>query len=191
MQELDDARRDLDVAQSVLQSAIERERLTNAPPLPEEIARADADISVARERTRTAAAMLEKCTLRAPIRGTVLRRDMRLGESASVTNPRPVVTLADLSRFRVRAEVDERDVGRVSIGQRVRIAADAFGADTFEGRVSRVEQLMGRKTIRTGDPAEKSDRDVREVLVDIDEHRVSDPRLVIGLRVTVQFLRAQ
>jgi hypothetical protein len=44
---------------------------------------------------------------------------------------------------------------------------------------------MGRKKVRTGDPAEKSDRDVLEVLVDLVE---TDARLVIGLRVTVQFL---
>jgi hypothetical protein len=46
-------------------------------------------------------------------------------------------------------------------------------------------ELMGRKRVRTGDPAEKSDRDVLEVLIDMDER---DERLVIGLRATVRFL---
>jgi hypothetical protein len=45
---------------------------------------------------------------------------------------------------------------------------------------------MGRKHIRTGAPAEKSNRDILEVWADLDNH---DPSLVIGLRVTVQFLR--
>ena len=44
---------------------------------------------------------------------------------------------------------------------------------------------MGRKKIYTGDPAEKSDRDVLEILVDLNQ---VDPRLVVGLRTTVQFL---
>lgn len=39
--------------------------------------------------------------------------------------------------------------------------------------------------VRTGDPAEKSDRDVLEVLVDLEE---KDDRLVVGLRTTVQFV---
>ena len=47
---------------------------------------------------------------------------------------------------------------------------------------------MGRKTVRTGDPADKGDRDILEVLVDLDRQ---DPRLVVGLRVTALFLDPQ
>ncbi len=46
---------------------------------------------------------------------------------------------------------------------------------------------MGRKRVRSGDPAEKSDRNVLEVLIDVEG---KDRALVVGLRVTVQFLRA-
>lgn len=43
-----------------------------------------------------------------------------------------------------------------------------------------------RKQVRTGDPAEKSDRDVLEVLIDLAP--TESKLLVVGLRVTVQFL---
>jgi len=46
---------------------------------------------------------------------------------------------------------------------------------------------MGRKKVKTGDPAEKSDRDVLEVIADLEDH---DPLLVVGLRVVVRFTSA-
>jgi hypothetical protein len=122
---------------------------------------------------------------KALITRTVLRRHLKAGEPVSVLVPRPIVSLADISQLRVRAEVDERDLGRIHLGQQVVVLADAFPGRRFAGRVSRPGAQMGRKKVRTGDPAEKSDRDVLEVLVDLEE---IDERLVVGLRTTVQFL---
>jgi len=104
--------------------------------------------------------------------------------SGSSCFPRPAASFLIHAR-RVRAEVDERDVGRVHAGQRVRVTVDAFPDHPFSGTVGQIGSLMGRKTVRSGDPAEKADRDVLDVLVDIDQ---PDPGLVIGLRVTVSFL---
>ena len=47
---------------------------------------------------------------------------------------------------------------------------------------------MGRKTVRSGDPAEKTDRDILEVLVALPPESVVLP---IGLRVTVRFMAKQ
>jgi hypothetical protein len=60
--------------------------------------------------------------------------------------------------------------------------------DRLMKTVSRISSQMGRKKIRTGDPAEKSDRDVLEVLIDVEG---KDKALVVGLRVTAQFLSPQ
>ena len=115
----------------------------------------------------------------------MLRVHLMPGETVSTVMPRPVISLADLSRLRVRTEVDERDLGRLRIGQSVTVFSDAFPDKQFAGRVASFGSLMGRKQVRTGDPAEKSDRDVLEVLVELDER---DERLVVGLRTTVRFL---
>jgi multidrug resistance efflux pump len=112
---------------------------------------------------------------------------LKAGESVSTTLPQPIVSLADTSQIRVRAEVDVRDVGRVRLGQRVVVLADAYPAQKYGGRVSRMSMIMGRKKVRTGDPAEKSDRDVLEVLVELDD---ADRYLVVGHRTTVQFLES-
>jgi ABC exporter DevB family membrane fusion protein len=184
-EELDKARRDLEVADAVERAAAARKDLVNAPPLPEEVAKANADVNSAEERVKTATAKLGKCTVKAPITGTVLKCHLKAGESVSTVYPQPIVSLADTSNLRVRAEVDERDVARIYQGQRVVVLIDAFPEKRFTGKVSGIGALMGRKKVRTGDPAEKSDRDVLEVLVDLDQ---TDQRLAVGLRVTVQFL---
>jgi HlyD family secretion protein len=184
-EELDKAARDLTVAEATLRAVKNQQALVNAPPLPEELARADAEVGAAEEQARIAKATLDKCTVKAPLSGTVLRTFLKAGESVSTVFPQPIVSLADTSQIRVRAEVDERDVGRVYVGQSVIVVADAYPDRKFAGRVSRVGAVMGRKKVRTGDPAEKSDRDVLEVLIDLDE---ADGELVIGLRTSVQFL---
>jgi HlyD family secretion protein len=179
------ARRDQEVAAAALRAAQDRVALVNATALPEELARADAEIRAAENRAEALAARADKCVIRAPQAGRVLRVHLLPGETVSTVMPRPVVSLADLSRLRVRAEVDERDLGRLRIGQAVMVAADAFPEKQFAGRVASFGALMGRKQVRTGDPAEKSDRDVLEVLIDLDER---DERLVVGLRTSVRFL---
>lgn len=179
------ARRDMEVAAAAQRAAQDRVALSQAMALPEELARADAEIRAADSRAQTVTARLGKCSVRAPQSGRVLRVHLRPGETVSTVMPRPVISLADLSRLRVRTEVDERDLGRLRIGQSVTVFADAFPDKQFAGRVASFGSLMGRKQVRTGDPAEKSDRDVLEVLVGLDER---DERLVVGLRTTVRFL---
>ncbi len=184
-EELDKTARDLAVAEATLHATKNQQALVNAPPLPEELARADAEVGVAEEQVRTAKARLDKCTVKAPLSGTIVRTFLKAGESVSTVFPQPIVSLADVSQLRVRAEVDERDVGRVYVGQSVIVLADAYPGKTFAGKVSRVGAVMGRKKVRTGDPAEKSDRDVLEVLIDLEK---TNEYLVLGLRTTVQFL---
>ncbi|MQA30919.1 MAG: HlyD family efflux transporter periplasmic adaptor subunit [Luteitalea sp.] len=184
--ERDEVRRNLEVSKAQLQAARKRTELIKAPPLPEDVAKADADVRSAEERIRLVQQTLDKSVVRAPIDGTVLRTMLRAGETFSVMVPRAILSLADTSRLRVRAEVDERDVGQVYAGQPVLVRGDVWHGRGVPGRVGRVGAQMGRKSVRTGDPAEKGDRDVLEVLVDL-EHE--DPRLVVGLRVTALFLK--
>jgi HlyD family secretion protein len=177
--------RDLGVADANLQAAIRTEELVGAPPLEEDKARADADVLAAEGRVRTAQERIAKCSILAPIDGTVLRVYARKGESFSTVTPRPLFSLADASTRHIRAEVDERDVDKVSVGQKVVIQAGALEGRKLKGYVVRVSAMMGRKSISTGDPSDKSDRDVLEAVIDLEDN--SRP-LPIGLRVTIQFL---
>ncbi len=177
--------RDLGVADANLQAAVRTEELLAAPPLEEDKARADAEVQAAEGRVRTAQERIGKCTIVAPIDGTVLRVYARRGESFSTVTPRPLFSLADTSSRHIKAEIDERDVDKVSVGQKVVIQADALDGKRLNGSVARISAMMGRKSISTGDPSDKSDRDILEAVIDLKD---ATQQLPIGLRVTVQFL---
>jgi HlyD family secretion protein len=177
--------RDLGVADANLRAAVRTEELLAAPPLQEDKARADAEVLAAEGRTRTVQERIEKCSIPAPIDGTVLRVYARRGESFSTVTPRTLFSLADTSSRHIKAEIDERDVDKVSVGQRVVIQADALDGKRLNGSVVRVSTMMGRKSISTGDPSDKSDRDILEAVIGLEGNPLSLP---IGLRVTVQFL---
>jgi multidrug resistance efflux pump len=182
----EEAQRDRDVAQAQFQQAQRNEDLVNAGPLPEELARADADLTAAEAGIKFAEDRLGKCVIRAPISGSILRVLLREGESFGLLAPRPLFTMADVSGRRVRAEVDENDIADVHIGQKILISADAYSHRFFSGVVTQRASLMGRKSVVTGDPAQKADRDILEVTADLDQPASALP---IGLRVTVQFVR--
>jgi multidrug resistance efflux pump len=179
--------RDLGVADANLRAAVRTEELLAAPPLQEDKARADAEVLAAEGRARTVRERIEKCSILAPIDGTVLRVYARRGESFSTVTPRPLFSLADTSSRHIKAEIDERDVDKVSIGQKVVIQADALDGKRLNGSVVRISTMMGRKSISTGDPSDKSDRDILEAVISLEGN---PPSLPIGLRVTVQFLTA-
>ena len=177
--------RDLGVAHANFQAAVRTAELLAAPPLQEEKARADAEVLAAEGRVRTVQERIGKCSILAPIDGTVLRVYARRGESFSTITPRPLFSIADTSSRHIKAEIDERDVDKVSIGQKVVIQADALDGKWLNGSVVRISAMMGRKSISTGDPSDKSDRDILEAVIGLED---SAPSLPIGLRVTVQFL---
>lgn len=68
------------------------------------------------------------------------------------------------------------------------IEADALDWKKLKSSVGQISDMMGRKSISTGDPADKSDRDVLEAVIGTED--ASRP-LPIGLRVTVQFLTSK
>ncbi len=179
------ARREAEEASAKLEAEIAHLSLVEAEPLPEEVAMADAAIAEASALRDEAAARFEKSLVRSPVSGVVLKRHLEPGEAVSATFPRPIVSVADDSRRRVRVDVDERDVLRVRVGQRIAVSAPALGEAKLEGRVTRLGAAMGRRQVRSGDPAEKSDRDVLQVIGDLGD---SAARLPVGLRVAVEFL---
>ena len=177
--EFEIANRDFQVANARLESTRQRASLVKADTRIEEIHRAEAEVISAEARAAEARAMLAKTVIVSPINGIVLRKHQRTGENVSAQSGSPILTLGDTSRLRVRVDVDETDVARVTPGKAVVIKAAAFGDRQFNGTVSRVGNILGKKNIRTGDPAERVDTKVLETLVDLD----AGSDLPIGLRV--------
>ncbi len=179
-EEQDRSARDLEVARARLGELRQRQALVEAGPRAEDRASAQADVDAAEAALQDARARLAKTSVVSPIAGTVLRRRVRVGESVSPEVPgTSLFTIADVSRLRVRVDVDEHDVGAIQLGQRAYVTAGAFGARRFEGRVIRIGGVLGRKNIRTDEPRERVDTKILETLVELD----SGANLPIGLRV--------
>ena len=78
--------------------------------------------------------------VRSPISGTIISRPVEVGQvisspTSAVGGGTLLMTMADLSKVRVRALVDEIDVGKVSIGQSVSIKVAAYRDKEFFGTV--------------------------------------------------------
>ena len=184
-EERDRAARDVTVASARLTALRERLALVQAGPRVEDHRQAEAVLAGAIAGMHEASARLAKTLIVAPIDGTVLRRRLRVGESVTPEVPgTSLYTLADLSRLRVRVDVDEHDVGAVALGQRAYVTAVAYRERRFEGRVIRVGRVLGRKNIRTDEPRERVDTKILEVLVELDQ----GTSLPIGLRVDATLL---
>ena len=87
---------------------------------------------------------LDDTVVRSPVRGTVISRPVEVGQvisspTSAVGGGTVLMTMADLSKVRVRALVDEIDVGKVSIGQKVSIKVSAYRDKEFIGIVSKIE----------------------------------------------------
>lgn len=178
-QDLDLAATEMEAARARLTRARERLAVVDAPAREDERAKAEAEVALAEARLAEAQAVHDKSFVRSPIDGEVLQRIRRAGEQVTELGDTPILAVGDMSRLRVRAEVDEADIGLLRLGQAAYVQAAAYGDRRFPGTVGRIGNLMGRKQVFSDDPSERQDTRVLEVLIDLE----SDTRLPAGLRV--------
>ena len=83
---------------------------------------------------------LQYTTIVSPIDGTVVARNITVGQSVAASLQAPnVFTIAqDLKRMQVYAKTDESDTGQIKIGTDVTFQVDAFPTEVFHGRVSAI-----------------------------------------------------
>ena len=180
---LDQATSALNAIEARRDAMSERLAVMEAGSRIEDVEAARAQVALAEADVALAEALLDKTFIRSPVTGSVLRRYRAAGEAVGNMPPTPVAVVGDLSRLRVRAEVDETDVGRVTIGQRVEVTADAYPDRRFGGTVSRVSSRLGGKAVQTGRPTDRVDTKVLQVLIDLEPGTA----LPIGLRVDAYF----
>jgi len=121
---------------------------------------------------------LDDTSVRSPIAGTVISRLAEVGQV--ITSPTSAVgggtllmEMADLNKVRVRALIDEIDIGKITIGQEVTLKVSAYRDKRFMGVVSKIE------------PMSKIDQNVTTfpVLIDIEN---TDNLLLIGMNTDVE-----
>jgi HlyD family secretion protein len=124
-------------------------------------------------RIRELAAQREAARVRAPFPGTVYRREVR--EGAVVRAGDALLRFADLGRLRVRANVDQVDLGRVRAGQTLLVSSNGFPGRSWRARLSEV----------IPDVVVKDARSVSESLAAIE---APTEGLVPGMTVDVEIL---
>jgi HlyD family secretion protein len=138
----------LDEAVSALQQAENRQRAAGSQLViaRARVAEALANAAQARAAVERAEEELANATIRAPIRATVLTRDVEVGSPVSSilnlgANATLVMTLGDIERVFVRGRVDEADIGQVRLGQIARITTETFRDRVFNGRVTQISPI--------------------------------------------------
>jgi len=133
--------REFDLAKTAFEAAEARSReareflnLVRKGARAEKIEQARFALEQAQKALEAARTRLGYATLTAPIAGTVLSENIQAGEY--VVPGTPIVTLGDVQRVYLRAYINETDLGRVKIGQKVKIATDAFPGKTYEGTIT-------------------------------------------------------
>lgn len=144
------------------------------------------DLDSARARKETAAtdvrrleAVLDKAVIRAPISGTVLERMAQPGEA--LREQSPVVSIADLGKTRIEAEVDEFDAGRVAPGSQVIVRAEGYDNQQWRAEVEEIPDSVVQRRLKPQDPGRPTD--TRVLLVKV---KLLEPTpLKLGQRVEV------
>jgi HlyD family secretion protein len=105
-----------------------------------QVKQAQAQIQSMTGQLRQAETNLSYTTIVSPIDGTVVSRNITVGQSVAATLQAPnVFTIAqDLKRMEVDAQIDESDTGNIKIGTGVTFQVDAFPDEVFQGRVTTI-----------------------------------------------------
>jgi len=138
---LDDAHSAVDVAENRKRAAQSQLAISQA-----KVSESRAQVAQAKAAADRAAEDVANATIRAPIRGTVLTRDVELGSPVSSilnlgANATLVMTLGNIDQVFVRGKVDEADIGHVRLGQPARIHVETFKDKTFNGKVTQISPM--------------------------------------------------
>lgn len=141
-------------------------------------------IALVRAQLAEANYQVELYVIRAPADGTIVRRYANPGSGASTFSVTAMFQLQPDTLRIVRAEVEERSITQVKVGQKVEIVPESDQKSTYPGQVIRIAAVMGARKLRSDDPSERADERVVEVVVDAEAAPV-----LVGQRVLVKFLK--
>src|SRR6201987_5779014 len=113
------------------------------------VSQAQAQVSLKQAAVTVAQTNLNYTIIRSPIDGTVVARNVDVGQTVAASLQAPTIfTIAqDLKKMWVYAKTDESDVGNIKVGKPVTFKVDAFPKDTFHGVVAQVR--MNATTVQS------------------------------------------
>ena len=149
-----------------------------------EFNQAEYNLDIAVAATKSAEISLERArqnmsyaTIYAPISGTVIERNVDVGQTvaASFSAPQLFLIADDLSRMEILASVDESDIGMIKDGQMARFTVQAYPDENFTGivRQVRLQSTIQENVVNY------------TVVVDVNNE---EGKLLPGMTATVDFL---
>jgi len=128
------------------------------------VEQAKAGIVQATAAVKQAAVNLDRTTIRSPIDGIVIERDVDVGQTVAAVIQAPVLfrIAADLRRMQVQVDIDESDIGGVLPGETASFEVETYPDDTFSGVITQVrlqpvaEQTTTATTVATATTAATS-----------------------------------
>ena len=141
------AQRATALAQRNRSAELYKEKIITAQEMDQatlDFANADANLIKARTNLSIARVRLEDATVRAPSNGTIIEKPVSQGmvissATSSASGGTTILKMADLTKVRMRAFVNETDIGSVQPGQSATVSVDAFPNRRFVGLVEQVE----------------------------------------------------
>jgi HlyD family secretion protein len=105
-----------------------------------------AEMAQAQAQCEQAEENLKYASIRSPIQGVVLSREVEMGDAVSSilqlgSNATLIMSLGDVKELYVKGRVDETDIGLVQVGQAVRVTVDAYKNRSFQGKVFRIAPM--------------------------------------------------
>ncbi len=123
-----------EVAKAKVYEANEKLSLLKRGIRKEKIAQAAANVSKSKQALALAKTRLRYTKIYSPINGYVLSDNVQGGEYVSPGTP--VITVANLEDVWLRAYIDERDLGKIKLGQTVKISVDSYPDKVYLGMVT-------------------------------------------------------
>ena len=148
---IDIARRQVERSQELLESGVISPQEHESRTL--EFANARASLVKSRTNSQLAQLRLEDVTIRAPMAGTILEKNVEEGQviqssSQNVSSGTTLMVMADLDMIQVRTLVNEGDLGEIMEGMTTYVTVDAYPDQTFVGIVDQIEpQAVVRQSV--------------------------------------------
>ena len=100
------------------------------------------EYNVAQANYDEVVSQLDESVITSPLDGVVIGKPLPAGQMVAqgISNPMVILTIADMSKMQIEAQVDESDIGKVAVGQAVNFTVDTYQGKTFTGVVSKVSQ---------------------------------------------------
>lgn len=181
-QELIEREQTFRATEAELNQALAEDSRLKAGAWEADLAVARAQMARSRQLVEQARVELDRLVVRAPIRGTVLKVDVRPGEYVGTPPGKPLIVLGDLDRLHVRVDIDEQDLPRFRTGMAGRGFVRGDARQPLPLEFVRVEPFAEPKKSLTGAGNERIDTRVLQVIYSIG---TSSRALFVGQQIDV------